>query len=134
MTESVCAVLLHDDEPPVSFLAGILERQGITSRRARTCRELAEIFSRTPGRYVVFTGVDLPDGNWTDVLDLSGGLPGPVPVVVVARLVDIRFYVEVIERGAFDFIAPPFSDRDISHVFRCATSALGRAQVRAGAA
>ena len=39
MSESVCAVLLHDDEPPVSFLAGILERQGITSRRARTCRE-----------------------------------------------------------------------------------------------
>jgi FixJ family two-component response regulator len=41
-------------------------------------------------------------------------------VIVVARVVDTRFYVEAIEAGAFDFIVPPFNAADLAYVVRCA--------------
>jgi FixJ family two-component response regulator len=44
----------------------------------------------------------------------------PVNVIVVSRVVDTRFYVQVIEAGAFDFIAPPFNSTDLAYVVRSA--------------
>ena len=41
-------------------------------------------------------------------------------VIVVARVVDTRFYVEAIETGAFDFLAPPFTATDLAYVVRSA--------------
>ena len=40
----------------------------------------------------------------------------PVNVIVVARLAGTRFYLETIESGAFDFIAPPFVATDLEYV------------------
>jgi FixJ family two-component response regulator len=62
----------------------------------------------------------LSDGTWADVVGLAAKVPAPVNVIVVARFVDIRLYVDVIERGAFDFLAPPFVPSDLAHVVRCA--------------
>lgn len=134
MTEPIRAILLHDQEYPVSLLAGLLQRQGIAARRARSCQEAAELLAGAPARYVIFTDVNLLDGSWADVLQLAMSTTEPAVVVVVARVVDIKFYVEVIERGAFDFVAPPFTDSDVSHVLRCATTALAPSCIRAGAA
>ena len=41
-------------------------------------------------------------------------------MIVVARVVDTRFYVKVIETGAFDFLAPPFEAADLAYVVRSA--------------
>ena len=41
-------------------------------------------------------------------------------MIVVARVVDTRLYLDTIETGAFDFIAPPFVATDLQHVVRCA--------------
>ena len=35
-------------------------------------------------------------------------------------MVDTRFYLEAIETGAFDFIAPPFVATDLEYVARAA--------------
>lgn len=40
---------------------------------------------------------------------------------MVAPFVDVKFYVQTIERGAFDFIVPPFSGPELIHVLRVAT-------------
>lgn len=133
MSEPICAILLHHDEYPLSGLKAVLEGQGVNIRRARTCREAAQLLARAPANCVIFTDLVLPDGKWADVLKLAAG-PAGAPVIVVARLVDVRFYVEVIEQGAFDFLAPPFTAREVTHVLRCASDALPRNHPRAGAA
>ena len=69
---------------------------------------------------LVFTDTQLPDGTWADVLALAQKAKLPVNVIVVARVVDTRFYVEVIETGAFDFLAPPFNATDLAYVVRSA--------------
>jgi FixJ family two-component response regulator len=73
----------------------------------------------------------LPDGLWANVLALAAQAPQPVNVIVVARLVDTRLYVEAIEAGAFDFLAPPFVAADLAYVVRCAAeNVLGRREAQ----
>ena len=69
---------------------------------------------------LVFTDTQLPDGTWADILALAEKAKLPVNVIVVARVVDTRFYVEAIETGAFDFLAPPFNATDLAYVVRSA--------------
>jgi FixJ family two-component response regulator len=69
---------------------------------------------------LVFTDTQLPDGTWADILATAEKAALPVNVIVVARVVDTRFYVETIESGAFDFVTPPFYPTDLAHVVRCA--------------
>jgi FixJ family two-component response regulator len=69
---------------------------------------------------LVFTDPQLPDGTWADIVVMAEKAKLPVNVIVVARLVDTRFYVEAIETGAFDFLAPPFNATDLAYVVRSA--------------
>jgi len=75
---------------------------------------------RVEPRPLVFTDTELRDGTWTDILAVAERAACPVNVVVVARVVDTRFYVEAMEAGVFDFIVPPFNATDLAHVVRCA--------------
>jgi FixJ family two-component response regulator len=76
---------------------------------------------------LVFTEIQLADGNWADVLTLAAKAAAPVNVIVLAPFADVSFYVQVIERGAFDFIVPPLSGPELLHVVRIATeNALSR--------
>jgi len=69
---------------------------------------------------LVFTDLVLTDGKWQDVVRLAADLPIPVNTVVVSRVVDVTLYLESLEAGAYDFIAPPFAADAIAHVARCA--------------
>jgi FixJ family two-component response regulator len=73
----------------------------------------------------------MPDGTWADILAVAEKAAEPVNVIVVARVVDTRFYVEAIETGAFDFLAPPFNATDLAYVVRTALdNALARRAAR----
>jgi len=49
-------------------------------------------------------------------VDQAASAPAAVNVIVVSEVVDIALYLEVIQRGAFDFIVPPMSSPDFAHV------------------
>lgn len=137
MEKGISALLLHDQEYPLSGLTSVLETQPIKISRLRTCKQAAELLERAGTPQIIFTDTHLPDGDWADVLNLAARAPVPVCVIVVARVVDIRFYVEVIERGAFDFIVPPFTAADVSHIIKCAADSAFSQRLmgmRAGAA
>src|SRR6516162_10159363 len=96
-----------------------LQAKSITTCRAN-CQEASLELTRAKPVHLVFTDTTLPDGTWGDVLGLAAKAPAPVNVIVVARLVDVRLYLEVIQSGAFDFITPPFAPGDVARVIRCA--------------
>jgi FixJ family two-component response regulator len=54
------------------------------------------------------------------VLTLAGNAAQFANVIVVSASADIRLYIETVERGAWDFIAPPFAEIEVAHVVRCA--------------
>jgi DNA-binding NtrC family response regulator len=127
MVEMISALLVYDREDTFDTLKHILESQCITTKVARSCGEaLFTIWGKQPP-HLVFTDVQLTDGNWSDVISLAARCRLPVNVIVVSRQVDVRFYVEAIERGAFDFMTPPFEVSDATHVIRSAAqNALSR--------
>jgi FixJ family two-component response regulator len=50
----------------------------------------------------------------------------PVNVIVVGNQPDTRHYLSVMERGAFDFVAPPFEHEPLSCVVRSAAQDVHR--------
>jgi len=121
MAEKTSAVLLLlNPSGPLQSLSQELESQSVRTRQATSCAEAARLLAAVNPPEVIFTETQLPDGNWADVVRLAQKASQPVNVIVVSRLVDIRLYVETLQNGAFDFIAPPFEPSELSHVLRCA--------------
>jgi DNA-binding NtrC family response regulator len=121
MKESIKALLVQARHDPLHALRPALEKQSMDIFIARNCMEAALTLGANSPPHLVFTEIQLADGNWEDVLTLAAKAPAPVNVIVVAPFVDVGFYVQAIERGAFDFIVPPLSDPELQHVVRIAT-------------
>jgi DNA-binding NtrC family response regulator len=120
MTERITALLVHQNSETLATLRGALERQGMRIIHAQSRAQAKRMLGGLNPAPLVFTDTQLPDGTWADVLALAQRAKLPVNVIVVARVVDTRFYVDVIETGAFDFLAPPFNATDLAYVVRSA--------------
>ena len=133
MKERIKALLVQVRHDPLDALRLALEEQSIDIFIARNCAEAAlALWSHSPP-HMVFTDVQLGDGNWADVITLAAKASAPVNVIVVARSVDVGFYVRAIERGAFDFMVLPLSAPELLHVVRIAAeNSLRRRQKHTG--
>ncbi len=65
---------------------------------------------------VVITERDLPDGCWTDVLDVVSARPKPPVLIVTSRLSDERLWAEVLNRGGYDVLAQPLCADEVKRV------------------
>jgi len=73
------------------------------------------------GRYrVVLTEANLDDGNWRDILNLTGASGSQV--VVTDAWADARFWAETINLGAFDMLVQPFHPTEVRRVLSSAFS------------
>jgi two-component system, NtrC family, response regulator PilR len=120
MMEGISALLIHQKSDTLRALKYLLECQGVRVTQAGSRARAKRMLGGSNPVPLVFTDAQLPDGTWADILALAEKAALPVNVIVVARVVDTRFYVETIEAGAFDFIAPPFNATDLAYVVRCA--------------
>ena len=120
MMESTTALVVHQNSETLAALKGALERQGMRIIQAESREQANQILGGQNPAPLVFTDTQLPDGTWADILAEAENAVQPVNVIVVARVVDTRFYVKVIETGAFDFLTPPFEAADLAYVVRSA--------------
>jgi len=127
MIDDVCALLVHNRSLHVTQLVLMLEALGIKCREAATSLAVREELNGVQVPQVVFTDTLYADGDWKDVVHLAQGARQATNVVVVSRLEDVRLYLDTIDFGAFDFIAPPYRESDVSHLVHCvARNAAGR--------
>jgi DNA-binding NtrC family response regulator len=126
MTAGVSALLLLSHADPLGELELALQELSVKTSLASSCREANRVLAAPNPPELIFTATELPDGNWVDVLRLAERACAPVNVIVVSRLADVRFYIEVIEAGAFDYIVPPFESTGLAHVVCCATGSVLR--------
>ena len=73
---------------------------------------------------VVLTEANLPDGTWHEVVDFVGELN--CKVIVTHPHADARLWVEVLNRGAHDFIAQPFAATEVQRILGNACSRVSR--------
>jgi ActR/RegA family two-component response regulator len=118
--EVVAAILLHKAGDAMDLLKLALESQSIEIRWLATVQEVGPLLQGPDPPHLVFTEAKLPDGTWADVVKQALGARKPVKVIVVSRLVDVSLYVDTMEGGAFDFIVPPLSANELTHVVKCA--------------
>lgn len=97
-----------------------LRALSVAVQLAGNCQDLSTMLATLDPPEVVLTDLNLADGTWEDVVRISQTSAEPVNVIVVSRHADIRLYVEALEKGAFDFIIPPFEPSQLSHVLRSA--------------
>jgi len=126
MAEKVHALLVFGKKGPLADLRPLLDMHGIRTTRVRNCAETAVVLGRPQVPNLMFTDIALDDGSWTDVKTLAERSRPQVPVIVVSQLLDVALYLDVLERGASDFIVPPFRDVDLEHIVKGAL--LNRAQ------
>lgn len=120
MKENIKALFVKTGRDSFEALRWALEKESIGIAMASNCAEAAlAIWSNSPP-HLVFTEAQLADGNWADVLTLAAKASAPVNVIVVSPFTDIELYLQVIERGGFDFIVPPLSEPELLHVIRIA--------------
>ena len=133
MTDRISAVLVHENSETMVALQKALERQGVRIVRAESCAHAKRLLGGLSLVPLVFTDAQLSDGSWVDVLEAAAQAAEPVNVIVVARIVDTRFYVEAIETGAFDFLVPPFNATDLAYVLRSAVENVAARRASCGA-
>lgn len=120
MAEQINALLAQGQEETFLDLARVLESLGMRVIHARNCREVSLLLKRHTEVDLVFAGITVADGRWTDVLKLAHKSNRFLPVIVVSPVVDIGLYLDAIEKGAFDFITPPILASDLAHIIRSA--------------
>lgn len=130
--EEIVALLLHEIGGPLDALKVALEGQSIRVRCLRSYQDALPLLTAGNPPHLVFTQPSLPDGNWADVVGLATKASKPVNVIVVERLANDGLYLQTITHGAFDFIVPPLSGYELTHVLRCAIgNVLGRREAQA---
>jgi DNA-binding NtrC family response regulator len=122
MKGNIKALLVQARPDPFDALRLALEGQLIEVCTANNCFEAAlNLCSHCPP-HLVFTDIQLPDGNWADVLSFAASANAPVNVIVVSPRVDVPLYIQTMEHGAFDFIVSPLSLLELLHVVRVAAA------------
>jgi CheY-like chemotaxis protein len=98
-----------------SVLVDILGRSGAKSLIAGNVDEVQRILAEL-SIDLVFCDDVLPGGGFQYVLLLAKTIGGGVPLVLSSLLGDLGRYLEAIELGVFDFIAPPFGAADVNSI------------------
>lgn len=113
------ALLVHDRPAPLDSLKSALKDLSVETYSVRSCEEAKRLIPQTQPQ-LVFTDTALPDGSWTDVIELAENVGSPVNVIVVGTNKDVKFYLKALERGAVDFVLPPFEREALDFVVRSA--------------
>lgn len=115
-------LLVRDGASHWSELRALLEAQSLSVIEVGELREAEEQLKGCHPPQLVFTAILLADGDWKSLLLLAK--KAGVPLIVVSGRLDLRFCLDVLRQGAFDFMVPPFDCDDIGYVVRNA-SGLG---------
>lgn len=130
--EEISTLLLHEQGDVRDALKLALEAQCVKVCPLRSCQEALPLLIGPNPPHLVFTQPRLPDGSWGDVVSLAIKAQKPVNVIIVGRLANVGLYLQTITGGAFDFIVPPLTGYELTHVVRCAIeSVLGRREAQA---
>jgi two-component system, response regulator FlrC len=111
-------------------LVGMLEVLRVEPYFCLTVDE-AELALARNNFLLVFSDVELADGDYCDVLRIREILRPRAAVVVTSRTENARAYLDAMRRGAFDFILWPYCPAELGRIVR---GALGQPvhAVRAG--
>ncbi len=109
-------MLLAAPSPYIEQLDLVLKQLKLAVLRVYSLAEAERFLTSCPRGWLIFTEAVLPDGDWSNVLNLAPATGDRVRVILVSRLVDHKLYIDALNRGASDLIVAPFFTQDVAHV------------------
>lgn len=118
-TKKLFALLVSGGNDSFKDLKALLKSQSVEVWSAQSCEEVARLLGQTHPE-LIFTGMTLSDGSWSDIVSLGEMASAPTNVIVVGKCKDTRLYLSTMNFGAFDFVLPPFESAGLAHVVQSA--------------
>lgn len=110
---------VSSEEDDHAALFEILDELPFAVTAARTCREAATCLGLEQFG-IILCECNLPDGNWSEILNrISGAAEEPL-LIVTSRIADVSLWAEVLNLGGYDLLAKPFSRQEVRHVLTSA--------------
>ncbi len=106
-------------------LARVLSHSRWEIVRARSTRQAADLLPQI-GPAVVVSEVATDDGTWHDVLREADRAPQRPPVIVAAKHADDYLWLDVLDRGGYNVLGMPFSEREVFRIISMAWLRLRR--------
>ena len=118
---TVTALLVGKQDGCLPNLKKCLEDLGVKTAQVERPSQVRGRLQAPDAPEVVFAATGPADNTWSEVVEAARD-SGKQPVILASRVVDVGKYLDALERGAFDFVVPPFAPRDLRHVVDCAIS------------
>ena len=109
-------ILVSGDDTLMPELSRVLDPCPLEIRALKSCLEAAHEIGCRATADIIFTDVQLPDGDWRQVLQMARRSPARAEVILVSRHVDVGLYLDALEVGAFDFVVPPFHTVELGYI------------------
>lgn len=107
-------VFLTSSEPQLQAVSRLLPRAGIRIHHAAIL-EQAEFLLGVTRATVLLTEAEFLDGTWEEAIGMLRSHP-EVALVVTSALADEGFWVDALERGAYDLIVQPFAGEEVQRI------------------
>jgi DNA-binding NtrC family response regulator len=105
-------LIIDDEETIVDSCRLVLEKEGYSVKGAGDGASGLEIFGRE-FFHCVFLDLKMPGMNGIDVLTKIKEESPLCPVIIITGFASIESAVEAMKRGAFDYVAKPFSPNEL---------------------
>ncbi len=117
MTDTPHILIIDDDEAIVDSCTQVLKKEGYKVKEAREGAEGLKLFKKE-SFHVILLDLRLPGLGGMEVLSKIKEENPETPVIIVTGYASIESAVEATKRGAFDYLAKPFSPEELRVVIR----------------
>jgi len=108
MNEKANILIIDDEEAILDSCSQVLKKEGYTVKGAKDGREGLKFFKKE-FFHVVLLDLKLPDLNGMEILIKIKEETPETPVIIITGYASVESAVEAMKRGAFDYLAKPFS-------------------------
>jgi DNA-binding NtrC family response regulator len=108
-------VFLTPSEQEAETVSRLLAPWLIRVHQAVTLDEARAMLPAT-GAGVLLTEVVFPGGDWEDAYEMLARYYPRLTLVVAATQADEHFWIDVLERGAYDLVSRPFSAEELRRI------------------
>lgn len=117
MSEKAHILIIDDDESILDSCSQVLEKEGYIVKGAIEGSEGLRLFNRN-FFHVVLLDLRLPGLDGMEILSKIKEESPETPVIIITGYASIESAVEAMKRGAFDYVAKPFSPEELRVITR----------------
>ncbi|MCK4336430.1 MAG: sigma-54-dependent Fis family transcriptional regulator, partial [Candidatus Aminicenantes bacterium] len=112
MTETVNILVIDDEEAILDSCSQVLKKEGYRVRGVRDGIEGLKAFQKESFQ-IVLLDLRMPGPSGMNILTKIKEENPEIPVIIITGFATIESAVDVIKRGAFDYLAKPFSPGEL---------------------